>query len=69
MRKQTLRLDTCGRSAAVIAGLLYAGAVLVGCARTEEYQLGQRIDMGPYSFEVVSADEGTWASVLLKSWP
>jgi hypothetical protein len=46
----------------VIACLLYAGAVLVGCGRTEEYQLGQRIDMGPYSFEVVSADEGTWAS-------
>jgi hypothetical protein len=57
-----VRIDTCGRSTAVVAGLLYAGAVLVGCARTEEYQLGQRIDMGPYSFEVLSADEGTWAS-------
>jgi len=46
----------------VVAGLLYAGAVLVGCARTEEYEVGQRIDMGPYSFEVVSADEGRWGS-------
>ena len=46
----------------MVAGLLYAGAVLVGCARTEEYEVGQRIDMGPYSFEVVSADEGRWGS-------
>ena len=35
---------------------------LFGCARTEEYQLDQRIDMGPYSFAVVSADEGQWGS-------
>ena len=58
MRKQVVRIDTCNRPAAVFVALL-ASAVLVGCARTEEYQLGQRIDMGPYSFEVTSADAGT----------
>jgi hypothetical protein len=57
-----VRIDTCGRRAAVVTGLLCAGAVLAGCARTEAYQLGQRIDMGPYSFNVAGADEGTWAS-------
>ena len=62
MKRHAVRIDTCGRPVAVVTGLLCAGAVLVGCARTEEYQLGQRIDMGPYSFEVASADEGTWAS-------
>ena len=62
MRRPVVRIDTCSRPAAVVAGLLYAGVVLVGCARTEEYQLGQPIDMGPYSFVVASADEGTWAS-------
>jgi len=36
---------------------------LLGCAGTQEYQLGQPIDMGPYSFEVVSTDEGRWGSV------
>ena len=56
-----MRIDPCGRPAAGVAGLLCAGVVF-GCARTEAYQLGQRIDMGPYSFEVAGADEGTWAS-------
>jgi len=46
----------------MVAGLLCAGTMLLGCAGTEEYELGQRIDMGPYSFEVVSADEGRWGS-------
>jgi hypothetical protein len=35
----------------------------LGCAIAEEYQLGQRIEMGPYSFEVVGADRGSWASM------
>ena len=62
MKRHAVRIDTCGRPVAVVTGLLCAGAVVVGCARTEKYQLGQRIDMGPYTFEVASADEGTWAS-------
>ena len=62
MRKRAVRTDICGRSKVTAAGLLFAGALLAGCARTEEYKMGQRIDMGPYSFEVVSTDEGTWAS-------
>jgi hypothetical protein len=37
---------------------------MLGCAKAEEYQLGQPIDMGPYSFEVVRADKGTWASMM-----
>jgi hypothetical protein len=62
MKRPAVRIDPCGRPAAVVIGLLCAGAVLAGCARTEEYQLGQRIDMGPYSFDVAGTDEGTWAS-------
>jgi hypothetical protein len=38
------------------------GASLIACAATEEYPLGRRIDMGPYSFDVASADEGRWGS-------
>jgi hypothetical protein len=36
--------------------------LLPGCAGTKEYQIGERIDMGPYSFEVASIQQGTWAS-------
>ena len=57
-----MRIAACGRRGAVVAGLVCAGAWLLGCAGTKEYPLGQRIDMGPYSFEVVSADEGRWGS-------
>jgi hypothetical protein len=35
---------------------------LVGCTATEDYRLGQQIDMGPYSFEVVGAETGRWSS-------
>ena len=48
--------------AGLLAGLL-AGGLLLGCAKTEEYEIGQRIDMGPFSFRVVGADEGRWSSV------
>jgi hypothetical protein len=51
----------CGRLA-IVAGVVCAGALVSGCAGAEEYRLGQLIDMGPYSFEVVSADEGRWGS-------
>jgi hypothetical protein len=62
MRVQAVPIAAFGKHAAVVAGLICATAVS-GCAGTEEYQLGQRIDMGPYSFEVVRADKGTWASI------
>ena len=61
MRARAVPIAACGRRAAAVAGLICAIAVS-GCARTEEYQLGQRIDMGPYSFEVTRAEKGTWAS-------
>jgi hypothetical protein len=32
-KRQEVRIDTCGRRAAVVTGLLCAGAVLAGCAR------------------------------------
>lgn len=53
----------CDKRAAAVAGLICACALLAGCAAAEEYQVGQQIDMGPYSFSVVSADRGRWASV------
>jgi hypothetical protein len=54
-------MRVCAKRAATIAGL-FCTATLCGCAGTEVYQFGQQIDMGPYSFEVVRADKGTWAS-------
>ena len=56
------RIAACARQSAVVVALVCAGALLAGCAGTEDYRLGQQIDMGPYSFEVVGADTGTWSS-------
>ncbi len=33
--------------------------LLIACGRTEQYQMGQRIEMGPYTFEVAGAKKGT----------
>jgi hypothetical protein len=32
---------------------------LVGCGRTEQHQLGERVDMGPYTFEVAGAKKSS----------
>jgi hypothetical protein len=50
------------RRHAIVAALMCAGACLTGCARAEEYALEQPINMGPYSFEVVSAQDGRWGA-------
>jgi hypothetical protein len=55
-------IAACARQSVLVAALVCAGALLVGCAGTEDYRLGQQIDMGPYSFEVVGADAGRWSS-------
>ena len=52
----------CSKRAGVLSAALLTG-LLLGCADTKEYQLGQRIDMGPYTFEVASVQPGRWASV------
>jgi hypothetical protein len=55
-------IAACVRRSAVGLALICAAASLAGCAAAEEYALGQPIDMGPYSFDVVSADDGRWGS-------
>ena len=50
------------RRPAIVVALMCAAACLTGCARAEEYALEQPINMGPYSFEVVSAEDGRWGS-------
>jgi len=54
-----LRIVTCGRRAAVVAALMCTTILLIACGRTEQYQMGQRIEMGPYTFEVAGAKKGT----------
>jgi len=61
-RASRLPRRATSRALAAVA-LLCAGALLPGCTRAVEYRLGERIDMGPYSFEVAAVDEGTWSSV------
>jgi hypothetical protein len=40
-----------------------ASAAMGGCARTVEYRMRQPIDMGPFSFSVISASQGKrWQS-------
>jgi len=63
MRVRSVTIAACSRYGTAVGGLICAGAWLLACAGTQEYPLGQRIDMGPYSFEVVSADQGRpWGS-------
>lgn len=50
------------RRHSIVVALMCAAACLTGCARAEEYALEQPINMGPYSFEVVSAEDGRWGS-------
>jgi hypothetical protein len=50
------------RRPSIVVALMCAGGWLTGCARAEEYALEQPINMGPYSFEVVSAEDGQWGS-------
>src|SRR2546425_9593881 len=52
-------IPPCGRRAAVVATLACTAVLLIACGRTEQGQLGQRIDMGPYTFEVAGAKKGT----------
>ena len=54
-----MRIVPCARRAAVVAALVCTAIPLVACGRTEQYQMGQRIDMGPYTFEVAGAKKGT----------
>ena len=63
MRMRAVRSGVCDKRAAVVAVLIGTCALLGGCAGVEAYQLGQPIDMGPYSFAVVSAAKGRWGSV------
>jgi hypothetical protein len=46
----------------IVVAFICAAACAAGCARAEEYALEQPINMGPYSFEVVSAEGGRWGS-------
>lgn len=59
---RTVLIAGCDSRRGSVAALICAAACLIGCAGTEEYALGQPVNMGPYSFEVVSADEGHWGS-------
>jgi len=52
-------IATCGRRDAFVAMLACTAFLLIACGRTEQYQMGQRIDMGPYTFEVAGAKQGT----------
>lgn len=58
-----MRTAACGRRRALIGALICAvAASAAGCTGTEQYALEQPVSMGPYSFAVVSADEGRWGS-------
>jgi hypothetical protein len=61
MSRQNVSIDICARRV-VAAIALCACCLVLGCARVEEYQLGQAIEMGPYTFEVSRASEGRWSS-------
>ena len=54
-----MRIATCGRRAIVVAAIACTPILLAGCGRTEQYDMGQRIDMGPYTFEVAGAKKGS----------
>jgi len=54
-----MRTTTCGRRALVVAAIACTPILLAGCGRTEQYEMGQRIDMGPYTFEVAGAKIGS----------
>ena len=53
-----MRIVPCARRAAVVAALVCTAIPLVACGRTEQYEMGQRIEMGPYTFEVAGAKKG-----------
>jgi hypothetical protein len=57
-----MRIVDCGSRTLAVAALACAAAWLLACGRVEEYQLGQRVEMGPYTFEVTSARQGAWGS-------
>lgn len=52
----------CDRRGARVVASIAATVWLLGCAQADEYALGQSISMGPFSFAVVSADEGQLGS-------
>ena len=54
-----MRIVICGRRAVVVAAIACTPILLAGCGRTEQYEMGQRIDMGPYTFEVAGAKTGS----------
>ena len=49
----------CVRRAVAVAAMACTPILLAGCGRTEQYEMGQRIDMGPYTFEVAGAKRGS----------
>ena len=47
-----------GARTAIAGSLACAALLLIACGRTEQGEVGQRIDMGPYTFEVGGAKKG-----------
>jgi hypothetical protein len=51
-------ITICGRRTAVVAALACTAILSIACGSTEQYQMAQRVDMGPYTFEVAGAKTG-----------
>jgi len=62
MRRRAAHIVGCGSQSAFVA-IALACVVIAACERPTRYQVGQPIEMGPYSFSVTSPARGrTWQS-------